>query len=76
LVAAAGAGFMIGYSGNLTSSYYANQVSETVGIPEEHRWVGTLGWVAGVVTRGIAYLSSNAAAAANEGQKQDDDDEK
>ena len=62
LVAAAGAGFMIGYSGNLTSSYYANQVSETVGIPEEHRWVGTLGWVAGVVTRGITYLSSNGSS--------------
>ena len=75
LVAAAGAGFMIGYSGNLTSSYYANQVSENVGIPEEHRWAGTLGWVAGVVTRGITYLSSNAAAA-NEGKEQDDDDEK
>ena len=75
LVAAAGAGFMIGYSGNLTSSYYANQVSENVGIPEEHRWVGTLGWVAGVITRGITYLSSNAAAT-NEGKQQDEDDEK
>ena len=62
LVAAAGTGFMMGYYGtDVRSAYYANEVSEVVGIPDEHRWVGTVGWVAGVVVRGLTYLSSTAA---------------
>lgn len=72
LVAAAGTGFMMGYYGtDARSAYYANEVSEVVGVPDEHRWVGTVGWVAGVVVRGLTYLSSTAAA----GNKDDDDDD-
>ena len=59
LAAAAGAGFMIGYSGNLTNTYYANRASEAVGIPEEHRWIGSIGWAAGVLVRGITYIASS-----------------
>jgi hypothetical protein len=63
---------MMGYYGtDARSAYYANEVSEVVGVPDEHRWVGTVGWVAGVVVRGLTYLSSTAAA----GNNDDDDDD-
>ena len=63
LVAAAGTGFMMGYYGTDARRMCIMQmISEVVGVPDEHRWVSTVGWVAGVVVRGLTYLSSTAAA--------------
>ena len=70
IVAAAGTGFMLGYYGSdARSTYYTIEISENIGIPPEHRWIGTMGWVAGVAVRGISYLLSK-----NKNDYDDDDE--
>ena len=71
IVAAAGTGFMLGYYGtDARSTYYTNNICEDMGIPNEYRWIGTIGWVVGIVVNCVTSFTKNSST----NNKNDDDE--